>query len=620
MSVNQKHFWILVCAVVGLAFIYNATDNANQNAKSSLIEYSKFKKAVEDKKVREVALKGDLVFGKYMDGDVFITRIPAHTHVANLLTAQGVRVEALDREEDIPSFWSIFVSWFPVLLFIAVWVYFYRKMNAKGGNMMGFGRARTRMLTEHQRVVKFNEVAGVDEAKVELQEVVDYLRDPERYQRLGGKLPRGLLLVGPPGTGKTLLARAVAGEAGVSFFSISGSDFVEMFVGVGASRVRDLFDQAKKKSPCIVFVDEIDAVGRHRGVSMGGGNDEREQTLNQLLVEMDGFEPNVNIIIIAATNRPDVLDKALLRPGRFDRQVVVPLPDIKGREAILRVHLEKVKCSTDVDASVIARGTPGFSGADLANLVNEGALLAARSGKRRVTTEELEEAKDKVMMGAERRSMVMSEEEKKLTAFHEAGHALVAYYTPGADPIHKVTVIPRGRALGMVMQLPDKDILSITKSKLHGAIAIAMGGRVAEELVFGAEHVTTGAESDLHMATERARAMVGRWGMSDDLGPLFYVQETSPFAASDGLPTSDKVAERIDKEVHKIVLQGYEKARRILQEHREQLTSLAETLLKRETLSGEEVATILQGKKLAPKAKKTPVEKRSSSLQKKGKK
>jgi len=619
MSMKQKHFWVLVCAILGLALVYNAMENAQNEAKNKMISYSRFKKAVEEKKIREAVLKRDIVFGKYMDGEVFVTRIPGYANVANMLVAQGVNVDVLPPEDDVPSFWSIFISWFPVLLFIAVWVYFYRKMHARGGNMMGFGRAKTRMLTEHQRVIKFDSVAGVDEAKVELQEVVDYLRDPERYQRLGGKLPRGLLLVGPPGTGKTLLARAVAGEAGVPFFSISGSDFVEMFVGVGASRVRDLFEQAKKKSPCIVFIDEIDAVGRHRGVSMGGGNDEREQTLNQLLVEMDGFEPNVNIIMIAATNRPDVLDKALLRPGRFDRQVVVPLPDVKGREAILRVHLKSVKCANDVDASVIARGTPGFSGADLANLVNEGALLAARNGKRRVSTEELEEAKDKVMMGAERRSMVMSDEEKRLTAYHEAGHALVAYHTPGADPIHKVTVIPRGRALGMVMQLPDRDILSVTRAKLYGSIAIAMGGRVAEEIVFGKECVTTGAESDIHMATDRARSMVGRWGMSDDLGPLHYMQDTNPFAQSEGLPVSDKIAERMDREVHRIVLDGYKQAFHILEKHRDQLTNLAETLLVRETITGDEVDKIIKGEQLSPKSRRSQPVKRRSSLPEKGK-
>ncbi|MCY4414041.1 MAG: ATP-dependent zinc metalloprotease FtsH [Alphaproteobacteria bacterium] len=615
MSVNQKHFWILICAVLGLALVYNSMDNSRQTAQSHVVEYSAFKKAVDTQKVREASLKGDLVIGKYVTGDVFVTRIPSHLQVANLLTAQGVRVEALDREDDIPSFWSILISWFPVLLFIAVWVYFYRQMNSKGGNVMGFGRAKTKSLTEHQRIVRFKDVAGVEEAKEELQEIVDYLKDPDRYQRLGGKLPRGVLLVGPPGTGKTLLARAVAGEAGVSFFSISGSDFVEMFVGVGASRVRDLFEQAKKKSPCIVFVDEIDAVGRHRGAGMGGGNDEREQTLNQLLVEMDGFEPQVNIIIIAATNRPDVLDKALLRPGRFDRQVVVPLPDVRGREAIVRVHLEKVRHTADVEPLVIARGTPGFSGADLANIVNESALLAARSGKQKVDATDLEEAKDKVMMGAERRSMVMSENEKKLTAYHEAGHALVAVHTPGSDPIHKVTVIPRGRALGMVMQLPDKDVLSVTRAKLRGDIAIAMGGRVAEEMIFGADNMTTGAESDIQMATERAKAMVGRWGMSDDLGPLNYMQDTNPFTSNgEALPISDKVAERMDKEVCRIVLEGYESARKVLKKHKDQLELLAQVLLQRETLTGADVTALLSGKDLGPIPQKRKVVRRKTSL------
>ncbi len=615
MKSNQKSFFILVAVILGLAFVYNSMDSKRKREQTQVLDYTSFKKAVESRKVQDVAMRGDVVLGKTNTGDTFLTRIPSNVPVANLLASQGVRVEALDREEEIPSFWSILISWFPVLLFIGVWVYFYRQMNSKGGNVMGFGRARAKMLMEHQKVISFKDVAGVDEAKDELQEVVDFLKDPERFQRLGGKLPKGVLLVGPPGTGKTLLARAVAGEAGVSFFSISGSDFVEMFVGVGASRVRDLFAQAKKKSPCIVFVDEIDAVGRHRGVGLGGGNDEREQTLNQLLVEMDGFEPQTNIIIIAATNRADVLDKALLRPGRFDRQVHVPLPDVRGREAILKVHLKQVRSDSSVDAAVVARGTPGFSGADLANIVNEAALIAARSGKKKVFGQDLDFAKDKVMMGAERRSMVMSAEEKRLTAYHEAGHAVVAYFVEGSDPIHKVTIIPRGRALGMVMQLPNKDVVSVTHKKLLGDIAIAMGGRVAEEIFFGEDSVTTGAESDIRVATMRARAMVERWGMSADLGPLDYAQETNPYTGLPVAPLSDKLTERIDKEVASIVLAGLDRARAIILEKRDLLEELAKTLLDRETLTGEDVEKVMKGEPLSAKEKPKKAVKRTSSLE-----
>lgn len=486
-----------------------------------------------------------------------------------------------------------------------------RQMQGKGGGgAMGFGRSRAKLLTEKQGRVTFDDVAGVDEAKQELEEVVEFLKDPQKFQRLGGKIPKGALLVGPPGTGKTLIARAVAGEANVPFFTISGSDFVEMFVGVGASRVRDMFEQGKKNAPCIIFIDEIDAVGRHRGAGLGGGNDEREQTLNQLLVEMDGFEANEGVILIAATNRPDVLDPALLRPGRFDRQIVVPNPDVKGREKILSVHAEKVPLSTNVDLSVIARGTPGFSGADLANLVNEAALLAARRGKRVVGSEDLEDAKDKVMMGAERKSMVMTDEEKKLTAYHEAGHAIVALNEPESDPIHKATIVPRGRALGMVMRLPEGDRISISKAKLEADLAVAMGGRIAEKIIFGPDKVTTGASSDIQMATDMAKRMVTEWGLSDKLGPLRYVsnQEEVFLGHSVGQSQnmSDATASLVDSEVRRIVEEGYARAEACLTEHMDDLHTLAEALLEYELLSGDEIKDLLDGKDIIRAEDKAP--------------
>jgi cell division protease FtsH len=494
----------------------------------------------------------------------------------------------------------VLVSWFPMLLLIAVWVFFMRQMQSGGGRAMGFGKSKAKLLTERQGRVTFDDVAGVDEAKDDLQEIVEFLRDPQKFQRLGGRIPRGALLVGPPGTGKTLLARAIAGEANVPFFTISGSDFVEMFVGVGASRVRDMFDQAKKNAPCIIFIDEIDAVGRHRGAGLGGGNDEREQTLNQLLVEMDGFESNEGVILVAATNRPDVLDPALLRPGRFDRQVVVPRPDVVGREKILKVHVRKVPLAPDVDLRVIARGTPGFSGADLANIVNEAALLAARRSKRIVTQNEFEDAKDKVMMGAERRSMAMTDEEKRLTAYHEGGHALIAMKVIGSDPVHKATIIPRGRALGMVMRLPERDQLSYTREKLKADICVAMGGRVAEELVFGYEKVTSGASMDIKMATQLARAMVTQFGMSDKLGPLAYGDnEEEVFLGHSVTRTqnlSDETQKLVDQEIHAIVESGYANARRITEENIEELHILAKGLLEYETLSGQELTDLLNGK------------------------
>jgi cell division protease FtsH len=505
-------------------------------------------------------------------------------------------------EEEQSLLTTIFVSWFPMLLLIGVWIFFMRQMQSGGGKAMGFGKSRARLLTEKTGRVTFADVAGIDEAKQELEEIVEFLKDPQKFQRLGGKIPKGCLLVGPPGTGKTLLARAIAGEANVPFFTISGSDFVEMFVGVGASRVRDMFEQAKKNAPCIVFIDEIDAVGRHRGAGLGGGNDEREQTLNQLLVEMDGFESNEGVILIAATNRPDVLDPALLRPGRFDRQVIVPNPDVGGREKILKVHMRKVPLAPDVDPRVLARGTPGFSGADLANLVNEAALRAARVGKRLVTMADFEYAKDKVLMGTERRSMAMTDEEKKLTAYHEAGHALVAMHVPKSDPLHKVTIIPRGRALGVTMQLPERDHLSHTKQFLESRLAIMFGGRIAEEIIFGPENVTTGAASDIQVATQTARGMITAFGMSEKLGRVRYqANEQEVFlghAVTQTQNVSEATAQLIDQEVRRLIEEAEGKAKQILTDHLEDLHRIAKALLEYETLSNDEIGQILRDEKI----------------------
>jgi cell division protease FtsH len=533
----------------------------------------------------------------FRDGKGFKTYSPNYPNLVEKLSAKGVSITAGPREEKGPSLWGIILSWFPMLLLIGVWIFFMRQMQGGKGGAMGFGRSKAKLLTEAHGRVTFQDVAGVEEAKEELEEIVHFLKDPRKFQKLGGRIPKGALLVGPPGTGKTLLARAIAGEANVPFFTISGSDFVEMFVGVGASRVRDMFEQAKKSAPCIIFIDEIDAVGRSRGAGLGGGNDEREQTLNQLLVEMDGFETNEGVILIAATNRPDVLDPALLRPGRFDRQVVVSNPDIIGREAILKVHLKKITTGPDVNPKVIARGTPGFSGADLANIVNESALLAARKNKRIVTMSDLEEAKDKVMMGAERRSMVMTEEEKTLTAYHEGGHAVVALYEPTSDPIHKATIIPRGRALGMVMRLPERDQLSITREKMFGNISVAMGGRIAEEMIFGYDNVTSGASSDIEMVTKMAKNMVTRYGMSDQLGPIAYQEnEEEVFlgrSVSRTQNVSEETAKKIDSEVKKIVEAGYARAKKILAEKVDELHKVSKALLTYETLSGEEIKKIV---------------------------
>jgi cell division protease FtsH len=568
------------------------------------LSYSQFFAKVGKQQVRHALVQGDRLTGELVGGQQFQTNLPLNPGPAiEALMQQGANVDIKPPEEPTPSLPQILLAWFPILLLVGVWIFFLRQMQGGSNRGMGFGKSRARLLNEKVTKVTFEDVAGIDEAKEDLQEIVDFLKSPKKFQKLGGRIPKGVLLVGPPGTGKTLLARAIAGEASVPFFSISGSDFVEMFVGVGASRVRDMFEQAKKNAPCILFVDEVDAVGRHRGAGMGGGNDEREQTLNQLLVEMDGFETTEGIILIAATNRPDVLDPALLRPGRFDRQISVPNPDIKGREKILLVHMKKVVTTPDVDSHVIARGTPGFSGADLANLVNEAALLAARRNKRAVSSAEFEDAKDKVLMGAERKSMVMTEEEKKLTAYHEAGHALVAYCLPDSDPIHKATIIPRGRTLGMVVRLPERDRISVSHARLLADIAVAMGGRIAESRIFGPEKVTTGAQSDIKMATNLARHMVTEWGMSEKLGPMSYTddRQDSFLGGLSARSVSEATAEVVDKEVRSILDASYKTAEDILEKQEKKLHLLATTLLEEETLTGNEIRVLLTTGKLEKK-------------------
>ena len=567
------------------------------SSKNNSIIFSEFLSEVDNGRVVEVQIQGNNIQGILSNGEQFKTYSPNDPNLIEKLTEKGVNISASPLDEKMPSLLGVLLSWFPMLLLIAVWIFFMRQMQGGKGGAMGFGRSKAKMMNQLKGKVTFNDVAGVEEAKEEVEEVVEFLKDPNKFSRLGGKIPRGCLLVGPPGTGKTLLARAIAGEAGVPFFTISGSDFVEMFVGVGASRVRDMFEQGKKNAPCIIFIDEIDAVGRSRGAGLGGGNDEREQTLNQLLVEMDGFETNEGVIIIAATNRPDVLDPALLRPGRFDRQVVVSLPDIIGREKILKVHAKKISMAPDINLRTVARGTPGFSGADLANLVNESALLAARKNKRIVTNLEFEEAKDKVMMGAERRSMVMTEDEKRLTAYHEAGHAIVTMNEKAAYPIHKATIIPRGRALGMVMQLPEKDEVSQTREQLHAQMAIAMGGRVAEELIFGDDKVTTGAASDIEQATKRARAMVMRAGLSKELGPVAYGENEEEVFLGRSVARqqnmSEETAKKVDSEIRKFVEKGYDRAKKVLTEKIDDLHKLAKALLTYETLTGSEIEDLI---------------------------
>ena len=589
-------FWVVLFLLV-LA-LFNLFSGGQNNTLANGKTYSEFVEAVDGGDVNNVVIDGEKVYYT-TGGQDHVTIKPQDAEITALLIEKNVPFEANSQETS--ALQSFLLGLLPFLLLIGVWIYFMNRMQGGGkGGAMGFGKSKAKLLTEKHGRVTFDEVAGIDEAKDELEEIVEFLRNPQKFSRLGGKIPKGALLVGPPGTGKTLLARAIAGEAGVPFFTISGSDFVEMFVGVGASRVRDMFEQAKKNAPCIVFIDEIDAVGRSRGAGYGGGNDEREQTLNQLLVEMDGVEANEGIIIIAATNRPDVLDPALLRPGRFDRQVQVPNPDIKGREKILGVHARKVPLGPDVDLRIIARGTPGFSGADLANLVNESALMAARVGRRFVTMIDFESAKDKVMMGAERRSMVMTEDEKKLTAYHEAGHAVVGLNVPQHDPIHKATIIPRGRALGLVLSLPERDQLSVSFTKYTSKIAMAMGGKVAEELIFGPENVTSGATSDIQQVSKIARAMVTQFGMSEKIGHIDYANEQQSYLGNYGGGTnhSAETQKLIDEEVRRIIDEGYDTAKRILTEKAQDLENLAQGLLEYETLTGNEITKVIAGQAL----------------------
>ena len=604
-----KNVVVWLIAFVALSTVMSFFENRNFASNHENLAFSDFMNEVKSKRIASVTMSGAEIYSMTNDGKKYVTYAPYSPSTVDTLLENNVKVEAKPQDTSGDTLWSIIISWFPMILLVGVWIFFMRQASAGNNKAMSFGKSRARLI-ENTKKVTFKDVAGADESKQELEEIVDFLKDPQKFQRLGGKIPKGVLLVGPPGTGKTLLAKAVAGEANVPFFSISGSDFVEMFVGVGASRVRDMFAQAKKNAPCLLFIDEIDAVGRHRGAGLGGGNDEREQTLNQLLVEMDGFEPNENVILIAATNRPDVLDPALLRPGRFDRQVTVSNPDVKGREAILNVHVRKVPLARDVDLSVVARGTPGFSGADLANLVNEAALLAARRNKRKVTAEDFDNAKDKVLMGSERKSMAMDEQEKKLTAYHEAGHAICSLHVKETDPIHKATIIPRGRAVGMVQQLPEKDQYSYTRAKMLSRLIICMGGRVSEELKFGYDKVTSGASSDIAAATNLARAMVTEWGMSDVLGPVMYVENSNEVflgrSVTQNQNMSEETARLVDSEIKRLVTDAHTEAAKILKENDKELETLAQALMEYETLTGEEIKEVLAGKKI-DRTEQTPV-------------
>jgi cell division protease FtsH len=623
MNPNYRNFALWAIIALLLIALFNLFQSPQQRGSSAEIEYSRFLQDVQNGKVKSVTIAGDRITGTYADNSApFQTFSPNDPQLVSKLLEKNVVVNARPETDGSTSLLGILLSWLPMLVILGVWIFFMRQMQGGSRGAMGFGKSKAKLLTESHGRVTFQDVAGIDEAKVDLEEIVEFLKDPTKFQRLGGRIPRGVLLVGPPGTGKTLLARAIAGEANVPFFTISGSDFVEMFVGVGASRVRDMFEQAKKNAPCIIFIDEIDAVGRHRGAGLGGGNDEREQTLNQLLVEMDGFEANEGIILIAATNRPDVLDPALLRPGRFDRQVVVPNPDVTGREKILKVHIRNVPLAPNVDLKVLARGTPGFSGADLMNLVNEAALLAARRNKRIVTMQEFEDAKDKVMMGAERRSTAMTQAEKELTAYHEAGHAILALNVPAADPLHKATIIPRGRALGMVMQLPEGDRYSMSYKWMISRLAIMMGGRAAEELKFGKENITSGASSDIDQATKLARAMITRWGFSDKLGRVSYGENQEEVFLGHSVArtqnVSEETAQLIDAEVRRLVDDAYAEAIRILKTKKKDWIALSEGLLEYETLSGDEIKALIQGvKPTRDDGDETPV--RSSAVPKSGK-
>ncbi len=599
---NEMFKNILMWVVIAIVLMSVFNNFAPQQGMSRHLEYSEFIQQVNSGQIAEVNIQGRVIRGKKTSGERFTTYNPGDPGLIGDLFNNNVNVDVNPPEQQ-GLLMQIFISWFPMMLLIGVWIFFMRQMGGGAGGKggpMSFGKSKARLLSEDQIKVTFADVAGVEEAKEEVSELVEFLRDPSKFQKLGGKIPRGVLMVGSPGTGKTLLAKAIAGEAKVPFFTISGSDFVEMFVGVGASRVRDMFEQAKKQAPCIIFIDEIDAVGRHRGAGLGGGHDEREQTLNQLLVEMDGFEGNEGVIVIAATNRPDVLDPALLRPGRFDRQVTVPLPDVRGRDQILRVHMRKVPIADDVKPKVLARGTPGFSGADLANLVNEAALFAARANKKLVDMEDFEKAKDKIMMGAERKSMVMSDDEKKLTAYHEAGHAIVGLTVPDHDPVYKVSIIPRGRALGVTMFLPDEDRYSYSKRRLESQICSLFGGRIAEELIFGPEYVTTGASNDIQRSTEIARNMVTKWGFSEKLGPLVYAEDEEEVflgrSVTQHKNVSDDTAHTIDEEVRAIVDHAYAEATRILKEKMDILHGMADALIKYETIDRGQIDNIMAGK------------------------
>lgn len=603
MSDMAKNLILWVVIAVVLMSVFSSFGPSQMG--SQAMPYSQFIEDVQMGNVDKVVIEGRTIHGAMQSGERFTTYSPDDSGLVGDLLKYGVQINARPQEQQ-SVLMQVFISWFPMLLLIGVWIFFMRQMQGGGGGRgaMSFGKSKAKLLSEDQVKVTFADVAGVEEAKEEVGELVEFLRDPSKFQKLGGKIPRGVLMVGSPGTGKTLLAKAIAGEAKVPFFSISGSDFVEMFVGVGASRVRDMFEQAKKHAPCIIFIDEIDAVGRHRGAGLGGGHDEREQTLNQLLVEMDGFEGNEGVIVIAATNRPDVLDPALLRPGRFDRQVVVPLPDLRGREHILRVHMRKVPLGDDVNPSLIARGTPGFSGADLANLVNEAALFAARANKRLVSMDEFEKAKDKIMMGAERKSMVMSDDEKKLTAYHEAGHAIVGRLVPSHDPVYKVTIIPRGRALGVTMFLPEEDRYSYSKERLESQISSLFGGRIAEELIFGADQVTTGASNDIQRSTELARNMVTKWGLSERLGPLTYSEEDGEVFLGHSVAqhknVSDETTHLIDEEVRAVIDRNYERSRQILLDKMDILHLMADALIKYETIDTAQIDDIMEGKQPRP--------------------
>ncbi len=621
MNFRNLALWLFIALIVfGLFNLFSST---NTERNSINLTYSQFLDEVEIGSVKDVVIKGSNISGAFDDGRQFKTYAANDPSLVERLNDRGVNISAAPLDDGYPSILGILISWFPMLLLIGVWIFFMRQMQGGRGGAMGFGRSKAKLLTENKNKVTFNDVAGIDEAKDELVEIVEFLKDPRKFQKLGGRIPKGALLIGPPGTGKTLLARAVAGEAGVPFFTISGSDFVEMFVGVGASRVRDMFEQGRRNAPCIIFIDEIDAVGRSRGAGLGGGNDEREQTLNQILVEMDGFDTQEGIILVAATNRPDVLDPALLRPGRFDRQVVVPNPDIIGREAILKVHTKKISMAPDVDIRTIARGTPGFSGADLANIVNESALLAARKNKKIVTMVDFEEAKDKVMMGSERRSLVMSQDEKELTAYHEGGHAIVTLNQPASDPIHKATIIPRGRALGMVMRLPERDQLSMSRAKMLADITVAMGGRVAEEIIFGDEKVTSGASSDIEMATKMARNMVTKYGMSDKLGTIQYGENEEEVFLGRSVQkhqnVSEETAKLIDSEIRGIVDKCYENARKILTDKINDLHAIAKGLIEYETLSGDEIIELLRDGKISRPDPEVEIKNAGSSVPKSGK-